>query len=36
MELLSHETINEFEEAIVKTREGIPKGTLIGVFNAWK
>jgi hypothetical protein len=33
---LSYERIDELEEATTKTIEGIPKGTLIGVFHASK
>jgi hypothetical protein len=36
VKLLSYETMNELEEAITKTIEGIPKGTLIGVSHAWR
>jgi hypothetical protein len=36
MKLLSYETSDKLEHDITKTIEGIPKGTLTGVFHASK
>jgi hypothetical protein len=36
MKLLSDETIDKLDEAIAKITEGIPNGTLIGGFRAWR